>query len=79
MTNIKSKSITFETREQLNAEIIRRARAILGMRGVRKSNRVQVNMGPTRDRIPLEVTDERLAEVAKRVADETEYYTITYV
>lgn len=69
----------FKTRDELNAEICRRAHAIFGMRGYTKPNKIRLNTTPLRDRIPLEVTDDQLAQAAVRVVDETLYYTIEYI
>lgn len=71
--------LVFAKRDDLNTEIKRRARAVLGMRGVKGAERVCLNTTRLRDRIPLETTNERLAEIACEIADETLYYTIQYV
>lgn len=61
----------FENRDELNAEICRRARAVLGFRGYRHAGKMSLNLTSLRDRIPLELTDDRIAECAQRVADDT--------
>lgn len=71
--------LVFGTRKELNDEIVRRARAVMGMRGLKKADKVSVNVTQLRDRIPLEITNDQLADMACRVADDTMGYELQYL
>lgn len=67
-----------DSRDALNDDVKRRARAVLGMRGVKNPERVQLNVTQLRDRIPLVVSNEQLAEAAKSIAYDTLYHSLVY-
>ncbi len=68
----------FENIDELEKEIKRRARCVLGIRGLKNPERIRLNMTSTNHIRGLEFTEERLAEIACEVAGDTQFWGIEY-
>lgn len=71
-------NFVFDTRDELNDNLIRRARAVLGLRGVKNVDTVKLNVTQLRDRIPLVVSNEQLADIAISMASDTLFWGVEY-
>jgi len=69
---------TFDSRVLLEKEIIRRARSVIGFRGIKNPDRVKVNTTNLKTISSLTVSNADLASWARMVAEDTLYWTIEY-
>lgn len=67
----------YVNRETFEDAVVKRAKAVLGLRGVRHANKVRVCINPAREyNGPL--VESAIADVAKEVADETQARSLEY-
>ncbi|ABY62870.1 hypothetical protein ST201phi2-1p037 [Pseudomonas phage 201phi2-1] len=69
---------TFDSVDLLEKDVMRRARCILGMRGIKNPDRVRLNMTSTNRIRGLTFTEDQLADIAREVASDTQYWDIEY-
>jgi len=69
---------TFGSVELLEKEVMRRARCILGIRGISNPDRVRLNMTSTNRIRGLTFTEDQLADIAREVASDTQFWDIEY-
>lgn len=70
--------VVFKTRTEFENTIFRRARAVMGLRGVNKPENARICTNVLRKHHALEYTEEVIADIAKEVAEDTIYYGIEY-
>lgn len=69
---------TFESVAQLEKDVMRRARCVLGMRGHKNPDRIRLNMTSTNRIRGLTFTEEQMADMASEIASDTQYWDIEY-
>lgn len=69
---------TFESKALMEKEIIRRARAVIGFRGIKNPDRVKINCTMFNMIRSLTASDDDLAAWGRMVAEDTLYWDIEY-
>lgn len=72
------KNHQFKSQDELDSNVIRRARAVLGMRNVQRPNDVKVCTNALRKLRGLEHSEDVLATAAIDIAEDTIHHAIEY-